>query len=155
MYSQPAENYSKFIEEVVCYAVSHGWLSREHDAPPPPISWDEVAALAAHPAVRFESHGVTHIAAAALPTDQLERELRESQERIRTHTGLACRHFAYPFGTPDSIGTIAPRFVGKHYDSAVTMARGRLRNRDPFLLPRIPLYAGDSTTVARLKVLSA
>jgi len=155
MYSQPAEDYSKLIEELVCYAVSHGRLSREHDAPPRPISWDEVAALAAHPAVRFESHGVTHIAAAALPPEQLERELRESRERIHTHTGRAGRHFAYPFGSPDSIGPIAPSLVAKYYDSGVTMTRRRVRNRDRFLLPRIPLYAGDSTTIARLKVLSA
>jgi peptidoglycan/xylan/chitin deacetylase (PgdA/CDA1 family) len=152
--SQPPTAYTELIDELVSHAIAQGLLSREHDAPPAPISWKEVTTLSAHPAIRFESHGVTHVAMAALPPDRLERELRESQDRIQAHTGRPCRHFAYPFGSPASIGPVAPSLVAKYYDSAVTMSRGRLRNRNPFLLPRIPLYATDSIARARLKVLT-
>lgn len=155
MHTQPPAQYTELIDELVSHAIAQGWLSREHDAPPAPISWNEVTTLSTHPAIRFESHGVTHTAAAALPPDQLGRELRASQNRIQAHTGRACRHFAYPFGSPQSIGPVAPRLVAKYYDSGVTMVRGRLRNRNPFLLPRIPLYAADSAARARLKVLTA
>jgi len=147
--------YAGVIDELVSYAVAKGWLSRERDTPPAPISWAEVTALSAHPVIRFESHGVTHIAAAALRADELDAELRQSQDRIRAHTGRPCRHFAYPFGSPESIGPVAPSVVAKYYDSGVTMSRGRLRHRDPFLLPRIPLYAEDIAGRARLKVLTA
>jgi peptidoglycan/xylan/chitin deacetylase (PgdA/CDA1 family) len=155
MYSQPPAAYAELIDELVSQAIVQGWLSREHDAPPAPISWEEVTTLAAHPAIRFESHGVTHVATTALPPDQLDRELRESQERIQVHTGRPCCHFAYPFGSPESIGPVAPRLVARYYDSALTMSRGRVRDRNPFLLPRIPLYEGDSAARARLKVLTA
>src|SRR5712691_223386 len=154
MHNEPPGGYTELIDELVSHAIAQGWLCREHDAPPAPISWQEVTTLSAHPAIRFESHGVTHSAAAALSPDQLDRELRESQARIQAHTGRPCRHFAYPFGSPESIGPVAPSLVARHYDSAVTMSRGRLRNRNPFLLPRIPLYARDSTARARLKVLT-
>ena len=154
MYARPAAEYLGLIEELVSHAIARGWLSRERDAPPAPVAWKDVTALAAHPAIRFGSHGVTHIAAAALHPDQLERELRESQERISAHTGAPCRHFAYPFGGPESIGAVAPGLVAKYYDSAVTMSRGRLRNHSPFLLPRIPLYSRDSAPMAHLKLLT-
>lgn len=154
MHTKPPAEYTDLIDELASYSTAQGWLSREHDAPPAPISWNEVSTLSTHPAIRFESHGVTHTAAAALHPEQLGRELRASQNRIQAHTGRACRHFAYPFGSPQSIGPVAPRLVARYYDSGVTMVRGRVRNRNPFLLPRIPLYAADSAARARLKVLT-
>jgi peptidoglycan/xylan/chitin deacetylase (PgdA/CDA1 family) len=155
MHSQPPVRYTELIDELVSHAISQGWLSLERDAPPAPISWKEVTTLSAHPAIRFESHGVTHTAATALPPDQLDRELRESQHRIQAHTGEPCRHFAYPFRNPQSIGPVAASLVARYYESGVTMSRGRVRNRNPFLLPRIPLYATDSTARVHLKVLTS
>ena len=154
MYTRPLVEYAPVIDEIVGHAVTQGWLSPEDDAPPAPISWHDVTTLSRHPAIRFESHGVTHIAAAALSPEQLDRELRESQDRIQAHTRRPCRHFAYPFGGPESIGPVAPGLVAKYYESALTMSRGRVRGRNPFLLPRIPLYAGDSAARARVKVLT-
>jgi peptidoglycan/xylan/chitin deacetylase (PgdA/CDA1 family) len=155
MYTRPLAEYADVIDELVSHAETLGWLSPQDDAPPAPITWQEVTTLSAHPAISFESHGVTHVAAAALSRDELDGELRASQERIEAHTGRPCRHFAYPFGGPESIGPMAPGLVAKYYQSALTMSRGRLRNRDPFLLPRIPFYAGDSAARARVKVLTA
>jgi peptidoglycan/xylan/chitin deacetylase (PgdA/CDA1 family) len=155
MYSRPPSEYAGLIDELLRHCVARGWLSSEGDAPPASISWSEVTTLSAHPAIRFESHGVSHTAAAALPADRLERELRESQDRIQAHTGRPCRHFTYPFGSPESIGPVAPSLVAKYYDSATTLSRGRLRNRNLFLLPRIPLYAADSAARAQFKVLTS
>ena len=135
-------------------AVSAGWLSRDDIVPPPPITWEEVAALSRRPEIRFESHGVTHTAVSALSPNQLDAELRDSARRITLHTNRPCRHFCYPFGSPESIGSTAPRAVARHYDSAVTMSRGRLHHRSVFLLPRIPLYTEDTRAVARLKILT-
>jgi len=150
----PRDEYVQRIDELVQAAVSAGWLSRDDIVPPPPIAWEEVAALSRRPEIRFESHGVTHTAVSALSPDQLDAELRDSARRITLHTNRPCRHFCYPFGSLESIGSTAPRAVARHYDSAVTMSRGRLHHRSLFLLPRIPLYTEDTRAVARLKILT-
>jgi peptidoglycan/xylan/chitin deacetylase (PgdA/CDA1 family) len=150
----PPEEYVRFVRALVERAVKSGWVSRDEIAPPAPIPWAEVAGLSAHAEIRFESHGVTHTAVSALSRDQLETELRVSRHRISLHTNQSCRHFCYPFGGPRSIGGDSPRTVARYYDSAVTMSRGRVRERNLFLLPRIPLYAEDTTALARLKVLT-
>jgi hypothetical protein len=154
MYTRPAEEYRPLIDQLVECAVRHGWTSRQQLEPPAPLAWEKVAALARHSAIRFESHGVTHIAVSALTPDRLEAELVESRQRISEHTNRQCRHFCYPFGGPESIGAIAPRLVRRYFDSGVTMSRGRVNGRDPFLLPRIPIYGNDTVAVGRLKVLT-
>ena len=124
-------------------------------ATPGPISWAEVAALSREDAFEFHSHGVSHTAVSGLDDEALDRELRESQERIAAHTSRPCRHFCYPYGSPESIGPRAPELVAKYYDSATTLSRGRLRRRSATLLPRIPIYAQDDPDVVRLKILTA
>ena len=154
MCTRPADEYVPLIENLVDCAVRNGWRSRQQLEPPPPISWEEVAQLARHPAIRFESHGVTHTAVSALSLARLEAELLESRRTISERTNRPCRHFCYPFGGPESIGNHVPPVVGQYYESAVTMSRGRVNARNPLFLPRIPLYAGDTAAIARLKVLT-
>ncbi len=122
---------------------------------PEPISWAEVTALSREDLLEFQSHGVSHSAVSGLDDDALDRELRASQERIVAYTSRPCRHFCYPYGSPESIGPRAPAIVAKYYDSATTLLRGRLRRRAATLLPRIPIYAQDDPDVVRLKILTA
>lgn len=153
MYTRPADAYVPRIRALVEHALEIGCATREQLESPAPISWREVADLATRPELRFESHGVSHRAVSALEPAELERELVDSRDRIAEHTGRPCRHFCYPFGGPESIGGQAPGAVARHYESAVTMARGRVGGRDPHLLPRVPLYPRDTAAVARLKLL--
>jgi hypothetical protein len=51
-----------------------------------------------------------------------------------------------------SIGTAASAIARRFYDSAVTMSLGSVDRADPWLLPRIPLYAENSAVRARLKI---
>jgi peptidoglycan/xylan/chitin deacetylase (PgdA/CDA1 family) len=152
----PREDYVRCIQALVDDAVAKGWINRDEIAPPAAISWAEVADLSRHAEVGFESHGISHSAASALSPEQLDAELRLSRDRISLHTNRRCRHFCYPFGSFESIGRDSPRAVARYYDSAVTMARGRLRHRhNLFLLPRIPLYDRDTAALARLKVVTS
>ncbi len=154
MYTRPRADYEPLIQRLAERLVERGMIGPQQLQLPAAVTWDEVAQLARDEVIRFESHGVSHVAVAALSSAELERELRESRAAIAAHTGRACDHFCYPFGGTESIGTVAPNVVARIYKSAVTMVRGRLRGRPPELLPRIPLYPHDDGPLARLKVLT-
>lgn len=135
-------------------------VSREIDVPitafdePAPISWNEVTQLSRETLFQFESHGVSHSAVSSLTQEELVFEMLHSREIIEEHTGRPCRHFCYPFGSPEAIGaTTAPELARRFYDSAVTMSRGSVEDADPWLLPRIALYPKTSVLTARTKVL--
>lgn len=122
-------------------------------SPAPPITWEEVACLSRNDLIRFESHGVSHAAMSSLTDEELVFEMKHSRDRIAEHSGRPCRHLAYPFGSPHSIGNRAASAAKRFYDSAVTMTLGRVDSANPWLLPRIPLYPQNSRKFARLKVL--
>ena len=155
LYARREEEFLPLVHELGDYLVDHGHATREDLRHPAPISWDEVTALSRDPLIRFESHGVSHRAMTGLNAKEIAQELRLSQQSIEAHTGTRCRHFCYPYGSLESIGREAPALVREHYDSAVTMVRGRIGRQDPALLPRVPLYARDTGNVARLKAITA
>lgn len=155
MYTRPWAEYGPPLRALAATLIARHSVDAALLESPPAISWGEVRALARDPLVSFESHGVSHTAVAALGGDELEHELVGSQRTIADHTGRACRHFCYPYGGAESIGTVAPAVVARHYRSATTMARGRLGDHEPALLPRVPIYPHDDAALVRLKVLSA
>jgi len=154
MCTRPRAEYEPLVLGLADLLVARGIVDPDQLQLPAAVGWDEVAQLARDDLLRFESHGVSHVAVAALPLPELERELRESGEIIAAHTGRSCDHFCYPFGGRESIGDAAPGIVARFYKSAVTMVRGRVGARTRELLPRIPLYPHDDAALARLKVLT-
>ena len=155
MYTRPWAEYGPVVRRLKEALVERGGVAPSLLAPPAPIGWDEVAALARDPLLAFESHGVSHTAVVALHGDELTHELVTSQRTIAEHTGRPCRHFCYPYGGAASIGNSAPAEVARHYRSGTTMTRGRLARHDPALLPRVPVYPHDDADLVRLKVLTA
>jgi peptidoglycan/xylan/chitin deacetylase (PgdA/CDA1 family) len=151
-HSSRLEAYYPLTMELADFVAREQGVRRETLRPDPPITWSEVRALARGGFVQFESHGVTHAAMSSLSDDELASEMLRSREIISEHTGSACRHLAYPFGSWGSIGSRAASTAARYYDSAVTMALGHVEWADPALLPRIPLYSENSNLVARLKV---
>jgi peptidoglycan/xylan/chitin deacetylase (PgdA/CDA1 family) len=141
------------IEE---HAAGHGLLSAEEiDASVKPVSWKMVEQLSACDEIDFESHGVSHDPVVALSVTELEQELIASKQEIARHTGREVKHFCYPFGGTVSIGDQAPAIVARHYQTAVTLCRGRLAGSDLYRLPRVPLYQRDTGRIAMLKVVTA
>jgi peptidoglycan/xylan/chitin deacetylase (PgdA/CDA1 family) len=149
-YTKRLESYSQITTELAGIA-SRIW-GAEALQPPAPISWADVERLSKTDLIRFESHGVSHAAMSSLTDDELVFEMKHSRDLISEHTGRSCRHLAYPFGSPRSIGTRSVEMAKLFYDSAATMVGGRLANANPWFLPRVPLYLKNSTLVARLKV---
>jgi peptidoglycan/xylan/chitin deacetylase (PgdA/CDA1 family) len=154
MYTQPRDRYAPLVDELRRWVLEKKLATDEQLAPPAPISWKEVEELSRNELIHFESHGVTHTAVIALDRDQLGEELTTSARRIAEHTNRDCQHFCYPYGGRQSIGQVAPCVVGKRFETAVTMLRGRLGGHSRWLLPRIPIYERDTPDVARLKVLT-
>jgi peptidoglycan/xylan/chitin deacetylase (PgdA/CDA1 family) len=147
-----AESYFPVTLELARIVEHEHGLSIEELRAPAPIGWQEVAELSRSDLVRFESHGVSHTAVAALREEEIAFEMRESQRIVSEHTGRPCRHFCYPFGGNASIGALAPQVARRFYDSAATMNLGPVDTSDPWLMPRIPLYPENSLLSARMKV---
>ena len=95
--------------------------------------------------VTFGSHSVDHRSMAAQDEEMLNWQLAESKKSIEEIIGRPVSHFCYPYGDPSAIGKLAPRVARKYYASATTMVRGVCdAARDPWYLPRIPVYDSDS-----------
>jgi peptidoglycan/xylan/chitin deacetylase (PgdA/CDA1 family) len=152
-HSAPLDLYAPLTMELVDAVAEELGVPMDTLRPPRPVTWEEVEQLAKNDQFRFESHGVSHVAMSALKDQELHWELKASRDKITEHTGRPCRHLAYPFGSQQSIGTLAPTVARLYYDSAVTMNLGGVDDADPWLLPRVPLYPKNSKTAARLKVL--
>jgi peptidoglycan/xylan/chitin deacetylase (PgdA/CDA1 family) len=82
---------------------------------------------AAHPLVTIGAHTLTHPPLRALGANEARREIVESRVRLEREVGMEVRHFAYPFGDPDSAG---PREFALARDAgfrtAVTTRKGPL-----------------------------
>ena len=147
------ERYLPLIMEIVDIMIQEEGVDVPALLPPPPITWPEVAQLCRNDLLRFESHGVSHTAMSALSADELDLELKRSRDIISEHTGRLCRHLAYPFGSPESIGALAPQRVEKFYESATTMTMGPAVGINPMAIPRIPLYPSNSLDFAKSKII--
>jgi peptidoglycan/xylan/chitin deacetylase (PgdA/CDA1 family) len=150
--TQPLDSYVPLIMQLIDAVCCERGLTRKQLEPPAPITAPEIRELCGGGLIRFESHGVSHAAVSAMTPEEIAAEMKNSQDRVAELSGQPCRHFCYPFGSPESIGRIAPAIARQFYDSAVTMSLGDVDRADPWLLPRIPLYAENSSTLARLKI---
>ena len=119
----------------------------------PPISWERVRELSRNDALSFEAHTVNHLALSRLDEAAIAAEMERCCDRIEEVTGRRVEHFCYPFGGAAEIGDAAPRIARRRFRSAVTLLRGRCNgDSDLAMLPRVPLYEGDSKPIVALKV---
>jgi peptidoglycan/xylan/chitin deacetylase (PgdA/CDA1 family) len=118
-----------------------------------PIPWKRVRELATREALSFEAHSVNHLALSCLTEEAIHEEMVRSRARIEQVTGRNVQHFCYPYGDRSAIGALAPRITRALFRSASTMLRGRChKDVDLAMLPRIPLYEGDSEQRVALKM---
>lgn len=121
-----------------------------------PISWERVRTLSRNDALSFEAHTVNHLALSRLGDEAIASEMERCCSRIEEMTGRRVEHFCYPFGGLEEIGLAAQRQARRRFRSATTMQRGRCnRESDLVMLPRVPLYEGDSRQMVALKVAAA
>lgn len=98
-----------------------------------------IAALAAHPLVEVGAHTVVHPWLSALGPGAQRREIGGSRRDLLAATGTPPRHFAYPFGSPDSYSPTTAALVREAgFRSAVTTVPGRLGPlTDRWQIPRV------------------
>jgi len=117
-----------------------------------PLTWAEMRASPS--LVSYGGHTRSHPCLSRLPRAEAEAEIRGSKERLEEMLGVPVRHFAYPFGGPDSFTDETVELVrAAGFTSAVTTARGACRQGGSlYRLPRILCdgSVGGSVVAARL-----
>lgn len=104
------------------------------------MAWDELAEWAGR-GVEIGSHTVSHPHLTQLADAELDRELRDSRERIEERLARRCAYLAYPYGDDDARVHDAARRAG--YEGAFALP-GREQPVDPFALPRVGIYRKDT-----------
>lgn len=115
------------------------------------MPWGELRALAQE-GIEIASHTVTHAHLTRLSDGELDRELRESRERIEAEIGRACRFLAYPYGEEDARVHAAARAAG--YEAAFALP-GRDAPVNRFALPRVGVWRRDGLLRATAKTSAA
>ena len=111
------------------------------------MSWGQLRELAER-GVEIGSHTVSHPHLTRLSDDELDRELGDAKARIEDELGRPARLIAYPYGEHDPRVHDAVRRAG--YSAAFAQWPGSsLRN--PYALPRVSFYRGESLRRAMLK----
>ena len=73
------------------------------------MTWDMVRDLSGRPGVEIGAHTLTHPRLSELSVEEAEHEIGESRRILEERIGHPVRHFAYPYGNPDTVG---PREFG-------------------------------------------
>ena len=110
------------------------------------LSWEDVRSLARGGLVEIGSHTVSHAIATHLPSDVLERELRESKASIESAIGKEVISLAYPNGQPgDYSCEVAATAKRVGYKCGLTTVGGVVSSRsEPFQLRRISIFGQES-----------
>jgi peptidoglycan/xylan/chitin deacetylase (PgdA/CDA1 family) len=111
------------------------------------MTWDELRA-AAEQGVEIGAHTVSHAHLTRLSDAELDRELVESKQRIEDQLGRSARLLAYPYGEHDGRVQEAVRRAG--YSAAFAQWPGS-SIRNPFAVPRVSFYRGESLRRVTLK----
>ncbi len=115
------------------------------------MDWDELRDLVAR-GFEIGSHTVSHPHLPRLSDAELDAELLDSRLRCEDELGAPCRYLAYPYGEHDERVRAAARRAG--YTAAFALHEPGPQD-DPFALPRVDLYRGDSRLTATVKTSSA
>lgn len=109
-----------------------------------PLAWDQMRAM--RELVTIGGHTRSHPYLSRLSRAQAEDEILGSKARLEEMLGAPVRHFAYPFGSPDSFTQETVEILrAGGFLSAVATRRSPCRpGADMFALPRI-LFDGSSS----------
>ena len=111
------------------------------------MNWDDLRGLAER-GIEIGSHTVSHPHLTRLSDAELDRELRDSRERLGDELGRPCSLVAYPYGEEDARVRAAARRAG--YAAAFAL-RADPTPIDRFALPRVDLYRRDRRLRAWMK----
>jgi len=120
------------------------------------MTWDHVREKAAK-GIAFGSHSLTHPDLAELDAAELEREIRESKEKIESELGQGIDSFSYPYSFPLQetrfLELYEAMLAGCGYRSGVTTIIGRASPKDNcYFLKRLPVNDHDDIRFFRAKL---
>ena len=110
---------------------------------PPLIGWDEMRAVEARSAIRFEPHTMTHPTLPRVSRERAASEIRESKLAVERELGREARVFCYPAGYHSTRDVELVREAG--YRAALTCEYGANATpfAEPFELRRTIVEASD------------
>jgi peptidoglycan/xylan/chitin deacetylase (PgdA/CDA1 family) len=120
------------------------------------LTWREARQLC-QAGIQFGSHTVNHPRLADLDWQAIERELRDSKDRMEERLGKTVSAFAYPFAYPQNDRAFAGAFrsllMRTGYTCCATTEIGRVKaGDDPFRLKRLPVNSLDDEDFFRAKL---
>ncbi len=124
------------------------WLGTRHRGELEPLSWDDLAALAAA-GWEVGSHTLTHPYLTAIDATAMDYELALARLECEYRLGRACTTVAYPYGDVDDNVVLAARRAGYQTGAALTARR---RPAHSLEWPRVGVYRGDNLRRFRMKV---
>jgi peptidoglycan/xylan/chitin deacetylase (PgdA/CDA1 family) len=129
-----------------------GFVDGQHAAPASDaLTWSQLREAVATGLVTIGSHTHAHVRLSGVSEAEAEEDLRRSKELIEDRLGVACRHFAYPWGVGING---SDRVVRSLFESAAL--HGWKTNRagqiHPYELGRTPVLRSDGQVFLRAKV---
>lgn len=107
------------------------------------ISWEMIVELAANKLATIGAHTLSHPALSRLSAAEARAEIAQSRDIIERRIGRPVRHFAYPYGDPESAGAREFGIIRDlGFTTATTTRKGVLfpEHADHLdALPRVPL----------------
>jgi peptidoglycan/xylan/chitin deacetylase (PgdA/CDA1 family) len=136
--SLAADRLSAFFDELL--GANPGTQARA-DALSAALTWADLRTMAATGLATVGCHTVTHRPLRRLEQEACEIEILVARDRITAELDKAPRYFAYPYGGPDDVGTVAPAIVANaDFEAAFSLNRMLLRRFDDetaYQVPRI------------------
>jgi peptidoglycan/xylan/chitin deacetylase (PgdA/CDA1 family) len=133
------------------HGVDFAALARAHM-----LDWAGVRTLAASPYVEIGAHTISHPSLARLDEAAARTEMAESRDRLARETGREIRHFAYPYGSGDTVGARELRLAAElGFASAVATTPGNLFRHHaeaPHCWPRHGIGPDDGPAALHLKL---
>lgn len=128
--------------------------SIDRDSPYRMLGPTEIRRMVASGLVDFGAHTVSHAILSRLDAGEREAEIAGSIRAVEALTGIACRSFAYPNGTPaDYDRSDVERLARRGVSIAVSTRNGPNRDADaPLELRRYGI--GADTSVAQFQMLT-
>ncbi|MGI8462505.1 MAG: polysaccharide deacetylase family protein [Solirubrobacterales bacterium] len=125
------------------------WLETEHAGELKPMSWDELAELAAA-GWEIGSHTKSHPHLTELGDAELAAELGESKAECERRLGVPCRTLAYPYGDED--GRVVAATVEAGYEAAAALRSRGSRNPQRHVWPRVGVWVDTDMRRFRVKM---
>ena len=126
------------------------WMSTSTFSERKMLSWMQIKEMAGQ-GISFGSHTVSHPKLTELGEGSVSKELVESKQLIEEQLGMACSHFAYPYGL---LTEKTRELVQQAGFKTACSTRSGFNNaeRDPLMLHRIEVYGEDSTWKLKQKI---